>query len=525
MDQYARAFLRLGDERSLDDTDANGPPVVEVVISWGDQVLDVQHLRAPYSFVLETDQKCTTANTLGRFLLPDQTLKRRRVTLVKQIDFAPVVVLDELPPECEVYGTTWGPMTVRELAARARSLRSVYEGAAVWPLRHCGDRRDDRRGDRRSDPHGLQHADLHDHQDITLRLGAFQLVIGVTKAAEPVPRALFTQDGHELTYFALSFLSAAGVVASATFFAPPLGLTAAEGLNRDDLVLMQQYLDAAAEREQERKLETGASDEQAAGGEPGRRARDDEGAMGYTRASKLNRRYQIQGPPDNPDPHLARTAMLREATMFGTVGILNSMLAGPNAPTALWGREEALGVDAQSANGVMWANDFGTAFGAGGLGLKGSGQGGGGPYEGIGLSNVGTVLGGGGPGDGGFGGGHGRLPGTHRVKAPNVRPNGPVTVSGRLPPQVIQRVIRQNHGRFRLCYERGLSANPSLEGRVSVRFVIGRNGAVSNVANAGSSLPAADVVGCVVRAFYGLSFPKPEDGLVTVSYPLSFTPG
>ncbi len=53
--------------------------------------------------------------------------------------------------------------------------------------------------------------------------------------------------------------------------------------------------------------------------------------------------------------------------------------------------------------------------------------------------------------------------------------------SGRLPPEVIQRIVRQNFGRFRLCYENGLRNNPNLQGRVSVRFVIGRDGAVSNV--------------------------------------------
>ena len=31
--------------------------------------------------------------------------------------------------------------------------------------------------------------------------------------------------------------------------------------------------------------------------------------------------------------------------------------------------------------------------------------------------------------------------------------------------------------------------------------------------------------GCVVKAFYGLSFPKPEGGIVTVSYPIILQPG
>jgi hypothetical protein len=99
------------------------------------------------------------------------------------------------------------------------------------------------------------------------------------------------------------------------------------------------------------------------------------------------------------------------------------------------------------------------------------------------------------------------------------------TVSGRLPPEVIQRIVRQNYGRFRFCYEQGLASNPNLEGRVSVRFAIGRDGAVSFAANAGSDMPNSGVVSCVVQSYYGLSFPSPEGGIVTVVYPIMFTPG
>ncbi|HOT08264.1 MAG TPA: AgmX/PglI C-terminal domain-containing protein, partial [Polyangiaceae bacterium] len=60
---------------------------------------------------------------------------------------------------------------------------------------------------------------------------------------------------------------------------------------------------------------------------------------------------------------------------------------------------------------------------------------------------------------------------------------------------------------------------------VSVRFVIGRDGAVSQVGNAGSDLPSPEVVQCVTSAFYGLSFPQPDGGIVTVIYPILFTPG
>jgi hypothetical protein len=106
--------------------------------------------------------------------------------------------------------------------------------------------------------------------------------------------------------------------------------------------------------------------------------------------------------------------------------------------------------------------------------------------------------------------------------APPKVSTGSPTVSGRLPPEIIRRIVRQNFGRFRLCYENGLKNNPNLQGRVNVRFVIARDGSVSNVGNAGSDLPDSGVVSCVVRAFYGLSFPQPEGGIVTVVYPITF---
>ncbi|WP_437609994.1 AgmX/PglI C-terminal domain-containing protein [Sorangium sp. So ce834] len=169
------------------------------------------------------------------------------------------------------------------------------------------------------------------------------------------------------------------------------------------------------------------------------------------------------------------------------------------------------------------------SFGAGGLGLSGIGEGGGGRGEGIGLGSIGTVGHGAaapapsaGAGDG-FGSGHGRLGGHHRAAAPSVR-MGATQVSGRFPPEVIQRIVRQSFGRFRLCYERGLERSPRLQGRVAVRFTIDPSGAVVNARDGGSDLHDGAVVSCVIRAFYGLSFPRPEAGSVDVVYPIHLAP-
>lgn len=101
---------------------------------------------------------------------------------------------------------------------------------------------------------------------------------------------------------------------------------------------------------------------------------------------------------------------------------------------------------------------------------------------------------------------------------------GATTVNGALPPEVIQRIVRQNFGRFRLCYENGLKKNPNLSGRIAVKFVIGADGSVSRSGDGGSDLPDTAVRECVAKSFMGLSFPKPEKGTVEVVYPIAFSP-
>ena len=114
--------------------------------------------------------------------------------------------------------------------------------------------------------------------------------------------------------------------------------------------------------------------------------------------------------------------------------------------------------------------------------------------------------------------------GDHHSRPPVVRV-GATSVTGRLPPEVISRIVRQNFGRFRLCYENGLKSNPNLQGRVSVKFVIGKDGSVSTAINSGSDLPDPAVVACIVQIFPKLSFPQPESGIVVVNFPISLSPG
>ena len=101
---------------------------------------------------------------------------------------------------------------------------------------------------------------------------------------------------------------------------------------------------------------------------------------------------------------------------------------------------------------------------------------------------------------------------------------GAPQVSGRLSPEQIADVIQQQGERLLLCYQHGLLQDPNLQGRVSVRFVIGRDGLTSHASSAGSDLSDRTTVDCVVQSFNGLAFPEPEGGIVTAIYPLVFSP-
>ncbi len=226
---------------------------------------------------------------------------------------------------------------------------------------------------------------------------------------------------------------------------------------------------------------------------------------------------QVKAPEVDPGAE-------QETAQFGMIGLLGIGAGGdPNAPTAPWGKEDSTAGD--PAQGNLWGSGVGDAFGAGGLGLRGVGVGGGGTGTGIGLGTIGTLGHGGGSGTGqGFG--SAGLAGGPRSKPPQVK-MGATTVTAGLPPEVIQRIVRQNFGRFRLCYENGLRSNPKLAGKVAVRFTIGKDGAASGVSVLkDTTMPDANVSACVTRAFAGLSFPQPDGGgIVTVNYPILFAPG
>ena len=179
------------------------------------------------------------------------------------------------------------------------------------------------------------------------------------------------------------------------------------------------------------------------------------------------------------------------------------------APSAEPSASASASASASPSPGPSAAPVASTPADVGTIGLQGTGEGAGGSGDGIGLSSRGD--------------GHGGLGSTHPA-GPMVR-QGALTVNGRLPPEVVGRIVRQNFGRFRLCYAEALRKKPTLAGKIVVRFDIATDGAVSqSTRDRSTDLPDADMVACVLKAFGPLSFPQPEGGVVHVTYPLIFAP-
>ena len=105
----------------------------------------------------------------------------------------------------------------------------------------------------------------------------------------------------------------------------------------------------------------------------------------------------------------------------------------------------------------------GTAEGLGGLGTKGRGSGasgygsGGGNFGSKGEGGIGTV-------------------------------GGDPIILGALDKSLIDAVIKRNMAQIRYCYQRELTKNPTLGGKITVKFVIAKDGTVSSATTKTSTL-------------------------------------
>jgi hypothetical protein len=463
---------------------------VEVIVRWGATVLHVAHLTPVRSFSVGEDESKTMKSD---FFLPEEKLGARRI---------PLVLANTGAARFVVPANATGTLTLA--GESAKNLRDVIAAGKAEPCAELA---------------GAYTIALPSGARASLELNGIAFEISGVQAGKAAGR--FSLKGDALPYQGLSLALHVSLLAATALFVPSMAMANEDGINDNQVYELKAMLQAEPQRELDKTEENTVDNQTPAdhGGDVGQASKGEQGKAGSTTSNATNKRFSVEGK--GPETYLSKSEAIQQARDFGMIGILASMNGSVNSPTSPWGRELAQGTDAESHKGNMFGAEIGDAAGSGGLSLSGVGESGGGDGEGIGVGRMGTI---GHDFVGGNGHSIGLVHGRHIAKSPGAVRLAPATVSGRLPPEVIQRVVRQNFGRFKACYEGGLRGNPNLQGRVAVRFVIGRDGAVSNVANGGSDMPDPGVISCVTRAFYGLSFPQPDNGIVTVTYPIVFTP-
>jgi TonB family protein len=180
-----------------------------------------------------------------------------------------------------------------------------------------------------------------------------------------------------------------------------------------------------------------------------------------------------------------------------------------------------LGGEMEGAIGGMFGSTIGDSGGFGGLGLKGTGSGGGGMGNTIGVGGLGTR----GRGGGQYGYGTGvakiRDRGERNV---NISVGQPI-IMGSLSMEIIRQVINSHRDQIKYCYEQALTRNPKLGGKVAIRFTISPKGYVTQATVSQTTMNNSSMEGCVTQKIRTWKFPEPKGGgIVIVNYPFIFNP-
>ncbi|MEW5855546.1 MAG: TonB family protein [Myxococcota bacterium] len=248
--------------------------------------------------------------------------------------------------------------------------------------------------------------------------------------------------------------------------------------------------------------------EDLSGKKGGGKHKDKEGKFGKKEVKQKEAASSKKGAPV-VDPNKRE----KDRAIAFNSGVLGILKNNKGAVSNVFG-PGGLGTGINNALGGLNGTSMGDAGGAGGLGTRGTGPGGGGNALGIGGLGSGTGRGSGGQGDVDLGG---RGKGTTKITP------GKTIVEGGLSKEEIGRVIRRYLSQIKYCYEKELTRNPNLAGKIVVSFTIGGTGKVTEADVAETSLNDPTVEDCVLKIIKRIQFPQPKGGgIVLVTYPFIF---
>jgi hypothetical protein len=241
-------------------------------------------------------------------------------------------------------------------------------------------------------------------------------------------------------------------------------------------------------------------------GEMAEKHKGEEGKMGKKDAPKTDGR----SAPKAIDPN-AKEVVKR-------MGVLGALGRGGGGGLATILGSGGLGGDVRGAVGNMFGNAVGDSMGFGGLGVRGTGAGGGGAGETVGIGGIGTKGRGGGLG--GYGQGVGSL--GRKTDRDVAITSGVAQVMGSIDKELIRKVIQEHAAQIRFCYEEQLAVNPKLAGKVAIKWVIDADGNASNasVDTSATTLNNDKVHQCMMARIVSWQFPKPKGGgIAVITYP------
>lgn len=109
-------------------------------------------------------------------------------------------------------------------------------------------------------------------------------------------------------------------------------------------------------------------------------------------------------------------------------------------------------------------------------------------------------------------------------KVPQITLPDAQSISGEFDANTLRQGVERARTLVKMCYEDQLKRDPTLQGKIVVRFVIGEDGGVTSSEIASSTFDNKDFEGCLLRVIRRLHFPKPKGGAVTVEYPFVLSP-
>jgi pSer/pThr/pTyr-binding forkhead associated (FHA) protein len=295
-----------------------------------------------------------------------------------------------------------------------------------------------------------------------------------------------------------------GVLAALLFLGGALGINlmlTPYDASQEVITIPDRFVELMVQEVEKEKKEKKPSGNEDAG--EGAKAKEEEGKTGKKEHKlKKAKGSKVAIQKSELDKQIAESAglladlnQMTDTSMFGTGGLDSAV---------------------SSAVGGLIGSQYGQ-FGAGGLGSRGSGLGGGGTAAGLGgMGTRGTGMG---------ASGYGRGAGFYGKKgggAPGVGTGDPI-ILGALDKSIIDRIVKQHLAKIRYCYQKELNKNPKLFGKIVVKFVIAKDGSVSTASTKSTTLRNPIVEKCINSRFMRMRFPAPKGGgIVIVSYPFVF---